>query len=233
MNSKVFVAMPAFGMMNSAYTTMSLVALTKALTERGWMNGFGPMSFPDLPDLRAMFLTLWFDTLNATHILFVDADMKFEPDLVLDMIAFDQPLVGCLYPKRTLPIEWVGSGLPDHETVREGGFITMESVGMGVTLIRRDCVQKMIDCNAVTIETDLTRHASGKHLLAQGVKRMIRAFDRIDLPRGRLSEDNSFCYRHRQIGGTVWASINHMVWHMGDYGFAGRYADVLERKDQE
>jgi len=226
--TSVFIAFPAFGAVNSAHTTSSLIALTKALTERGWFGGFSTMSFPVIEDLRAMFLTIWFDRLEASHILFIDADMQFDPQLVIDMIEFDQPLVGCIYPKRTLPIAWVGSAFPDRPQVTVKGFVEFEGVGFGVTLIRRDCMQGMIDKGNVELEPATSRTAVGNLLIDQGANRCIRAFDKVITEGRSLSEDFSFCWRHRDAGGQVWAATHHKITHVGDYGFSGRYADVLE-----
>lgn len=186
------------------------------------------MSYPDLEDLRAMFLTIFFDKIDASHILFVDADMMFEPELVLDMIDFDKPLVGCLYPKRTLPISWVGSALSGEQHI-ENGFLKVEGIGFGITLISRDCVQAMIDNGHTEIDEDLDAHTAGQMLKSQGVTRMIRAFDKIKLPGRQLSEDFSFCERHRRSGGDVWAAIHHKVTHIGDYGFGAKYMDGLKQ----
>lgn len=221
--SKVFVALPAFGQVNTAFTTASLYALSRHLEIRGLSGGFGQMSFPDLEDLRAMFLTIWLDKIDASHILFVDADMQFEPELVLDMIDFDQPLVGCLYPKRTLPIAWVGSALPGPEQ-RRNGFLKVEGIGFGVALISRACVQRMIDGGHCEIESNLDRNVAGQMLKARGIARMIRAFDKVRLETSTLSEDFSFCHRHRSAGGEVWAAIDHKVTHVGHYGFGGTYS---------
>jgi hypothetical protein len=227
--AKVFTFLPAFGQVNTSFTTASLVATTRFLEQRGAFGGFAQMSYPDLPTLRAMALTIWYDKIDASHILMVDSDMHFEPKLVLDMLDFDQPLVGCIYPKRTLPISWVGSSLEGEPEIKDG-FMKMEGVGFGVTLIRRDCVVKIIERDLCEVDTDLSRDAAGKVLTEQGINRLIRAFDPVHLPKRKLSEDFSFCYRHRQAGGDVWAAINHKVTHIGDYGFGGRYADVLEQQ---
>lgn len=184
------------------------------------------MSFPDLSDLRAMALSIWFDKIDASHILFVDADMRFDPGLIIDMLDTGKDLIGCIYPKRTLPIQWVGSAL-EGDPVVENGLMKMEGVGFGVTLISRPCVQAILDAGKTDIETDLTRHAAGKMLKEQGINRLIRAFDTVHLPTRRLSEDLSFCHRYREAGGEVWAAVNHRVTHVGTYGFSGRYADVL------
>jgi hypothetical protein len=43
---------------------------------------------------------LWFDRTNASHLLFIDGDMGFDPRVIVDMIELDQPVVGVIYPKR-------------------------------------------------------------------------------------------------------------------------------------
>lgn len=225
--AKVFICLPAFGQVNSSFTTGSLVALTRFLAERGEFYGFAQKSYPDIADLRAIFLTTWFDGTDASHLLFVDADMQFEPQLVLDMLAFDKQLVGTLYPKRTLPISWVGSALEGDQVV-ENGFLKVEGIGFGVTLIRRDCVEAMIAAGNCEVDEALTDCVAGRSLKDQGFKRMIRAFEEIRLPGRRLSEDFSFCHRHRQSGGEVWAAIHHNVTHIGGFGYKGRFADNID-----
>ncbi len=226
MDKTIMMCMPAFGQVNTAFTTASLVSLTRFLAEREQFGGFAQMSYPDLEDLRAMFISIFYYKTEATHILFVDADMSFSPQLVLDMIDFDKPLVGCLYPKRTLPIAWVGSAL-EGDQVKDGGFLKVEGIGFGVTLISRACIQAMIDGGHTEIDEDLDSHTAGQMLKAQGITKMIRAFDKVHLPGRRLSEDFSFCWRHRQSGGDVWAATDHHVTHVGNYGFGGKYSAVV------
>lgn len=228
---KIFVACPAFGYQVNAQTTASLVALTKELAERGIFGGFSVLSFPDIVDLRNVFLSVWFDALDATHLLFVDADMQFEPDLIRDMLNADKPLIGAIYPKKRLPMEWVGSPTnPPAEP--ENGILELEGLGCGVMLIRRDCVQGMIDSGYAAVDTNMTGTALNGLLEPHGVKRLIRAFDKITMGDDRkLSEDFSFCHRHRASGGKVYAAINHQLTHLGVYPFSARYSDMYAMKE--
>lgn len=216
------MAMPAFGQTNCSQTTRSLMALAKALMATGREYYFGTQSFPDIAELRNIFLTIWFDRIDASHMLMVDSDMDFEPQLVLDMLAFNKPLVGCLYPKRTLPIEFVGRPLKGKPNT-EGGFLEMEGVGFGVTLIRRDCVQTMLDSQEAVSDRRLDNHVYGPMLKEQGVVRIIKAFDNIETETGKMAEDLSFCRRYRESGGQVWAATHHKVTHIGQYGFSGKF----------
>jgi hypothetical protein len=228
---KVLICVPAFGYQNSSETTKSLVALTKEFAERGIFGGFATHSFPDIVDLRNVFLSIFYEAIDATHLLFVDADMRFEPELVRDMLLADKPLIGALYPKKRLPLSWVGSPI-DPPAEPENGLLELEGIGCGVMLIRRDCIEDMIAAGTVQVQDDLRGTALVDLLNPYGVKRIIRAFDKVTTPEGRqLSEDFSLCWRHRQAGGRVYAPINHMITHLGTYPFSGRYSDMYEMKE--
>lgn len=228
-SSGLFIGMPVTWHLNVAQTTVSLFALAQQLTLRGVPSSLAAWSFPDLVDNRNLMLTVWYDCHpQASHFLFVDSDMQFEPDLVLDMIEADKPLVGCLYPKKRLPIEWVGSALvPSAEP--EGNLLELEGLGCGVMLIRRDCVDRMLMTGQVETE-ELGNTAIGHVVARHGGKRIIQAFDKLAVEGRRLSEDFSFCHRHRSAGGKVYAVTNHVVCHVGMHQFAARYSDVLERQ---
>lgn len=195
---------------------------------RGQFGGFSAQTQPDIVDLRNAFVTLWYDCLDATHMLFVDSDMQFEPELVFDMLAADKPLVGCLYPKKRLPISWVGSAL-DPPAEPEGNLLELEGLGCGVMLIRKDCITNMIETGNVEVE-DNPQGVLKELVAPHGGTRVIHAFDRVNDGGRRLSEDFSFCFRHRQAGGKVYAVINHTLCHLGLMQFVGRYSDLYAKE---
>ena len=47
----------------------------------------------------------YFNQPNATHILFIDDDMGFEPDLIERMLDLDEDVIGAICHKRSLDIE--------------------------------------------------------------------------------------------------------------------------------
>lgn len=214
-------------------TAVSLCALTAELVHNGAFYAMDAKSFPDIVDVRNIYLTLWFDKHpQATHLLFVDADMQFEPNLVVDMLKAGVPLIGCLYPKKRWPIEWVGSAHPDNPAP-ENGLLELEAVGCGVMLIRRDCVENMLAKGNVPVLEDLSKTGLA-HMVDTPFKRILRCFDKITDESGRyLSEDYSFCHRHRASGGKVYAAIEHVICHIGHEQFAARYSDLYKQKSRE
>jgi hypothetical protein len=227
----VFLAVPAFGQMISAATFLTTHAIRAHLSSKGIGGGITTLSFPDIAELRSMFLTIWYDTMKSSdYILFIDADMGIPAELITDMIMFDEPLVGTIYPQRKLPISWAGSGTGSPTTERRGDFMEVEGVGFGCTMIRRDLVTVMLEKMPELVDTRLQLHPAGETLRQAGTNRLIRAFEKMDLPeRGIVSEDLSFCIRWRNCGGKVWAAIGKKISHVGPFDYSGRYLDVVEQ----
>ena len=235
MAHKIFIFVPAFGQQITATTFLTTHALQQALAAKNIGGGISTLSFPDIAELRSMAMTIWYDTLkDSSHLLFIDADMGFSPDLVLDMLLFDEPIVGTIYPQRRVPLSWAGSGSGAATTERRGNFMLVEGVGMGCTLIRRDVVTTMLEKMPELVDTRLHLHPAGDTLKQAGTNRLIRAFEKLDLPdRGVVSEDLSFCIRWNQCGGKVWAAIGHRISHVGPYDYAGRYLDMVEQAEAQ
>lgn len=232
MAHNIFIFCPAFGQMITATTFLTTHALQQQFAARGIGGGISSMSFPDIAELRAMATTIWYDTMpHSTHLLFIDADMGFPPEMVLDMVMFDEPIVGAIYAQRKLPISWAGSGTGEATTERRGNFMLVEGVGMGCTLIRRDAITKMIEAYPEMIDTRLKLHPAFETMKGAGAHRLLRLFEKLDMPeRGMVSEDLSFCLRWNKIGGKVWAAIGYRISHVGPYDFAGRYLDSVEQQ---
>lgn len=206
------------------------MALAKVLLISGLDYYYSPYTFPNITESRNMLLTVWYDKTESDWILFVDADMEFDPTMVLAMLKSGHPLVGCLYPVKTFPIRYVGSWAEKPKV--QGGFMEVEGIGFGVTLIHRSAVKQMLE-NGFAKRDERPHHAITDMTLKYGISSLIRAFDEIDIEGGRLSEDFSFCHRHKQGGGEVWADISYPVTHIGQHGFTGRFADVIAAQQSE
>jgi hypothetical protein len=102
---------------------------------------------------------------NCTHLLFIDADISFDPIAVHGMIASGRDIVGCPYPARTA-IRWDQVAKPTQEDAlarpsgearaypyvlalkrdaqfEDGNLLEVEGVPLGLCLISRECCEKM------------------------------------------------------------------------------------------
>jgi hypothetical protein len=234
---KIAIATPAYG--DTFYTpyVRSLFLLMRAMEQRKWTPHFLAVSYADIAESRNMLLTQWYDKIDASHLLFIDADMGFEPKLISDMVEFNKPVVGVIYPKRQLDLDRLAKTAAKGETVdraitaahdfvvrgpargaARGGFIQVEGCGTGILLIQRSCIDIMLQKLPEILDTSASAH------VAKGFSRIIRAFDFITVNGTRLTEDYSFCHRWRRLcGGEIWANVAHEVVHMGMHAFKARY----------
>lgn len=221
--ANIFVFVPSFRGNISALTFETSHRLMSTLSSRGIPASVGTYSWPDIAELRNMVLSVWFDTMpGSSHILFVDDDMGFPPELVVSMLDFNEPIVGAIYPKKTTPRIWCGSGIEAGEY--RPGFIEVEAVGGGVLLIQREAVSRMIERYPELIGEQMQLD----DMKAAGGHRTMRFFDHVVTEEGKAGEDISFCRRWSKIGGVVWACIAYEIQHVGPWTFSGCFAKERE-----
>jgi hypothetical protein len=228
--TNVFIFVPAFGQQISAATFMTTHAIHQTLAAKAIAGSFSTLSFPDIAELRSMAMTIWYDAMpQSDYLLFIDADMAFPPDLILDMILLNEPIVGTIYPQRKMPISWAGSGDGGTHTERRANFMKVEGVGMGCTLIRRDVVATFLQKMPELVDTRIKLHPAKEMMEQAGTNRIIRAFEKLDIPeRGLVSEDLSFCIRWGRMGGSIWAGIGYEMNHIGPFNYSGCYLRHVE-----
>lgn len=229
MTPNLLVFIPAFRNQVTASTMLTTHALSQACWQRGIGFAITSMTFPCIEDIRAFGVTYFYDYMKeATHLLFLDDDMAFGPELVFDMLMFNQPVVGANYPKRALPLQFTASGPKDAEV--RGGFLKVDGIGMGCTLIRRDAIEVMLEKMP---EISDERVGELTKLFGGNMQRVIRAFEPVRSERGKMSEDFSFCQRWRDCGGEVWAACHHTVTHIGQHAFEGNFREWSIQKGGE
>lgn len=235
MPKHVFIFIPAFGNTVTTTTFLTTLSIQQTLAAKAINTSVSALSFPDIAELRSMAMTIWYDTMpHVDYLLFIDADMGFSPEIILDMVLFDEPLIGTIYPQRKLPVSWAGSGTGGPTTERRGNFMRVEGVGMGCTLIRRDLVTTMLQKMPELVDNRLELHPAASIMKSAGASRLIRAFEKLDIPdRGLVSEDLSFCIRWNQCGGQTWAAINYPISHVGMHDYNGCYLQHVNQQAAE
>ena len=215
----VFVFVPSFRGTISGLLFETSHRLMSAFMARGIAASIATYSWHDISEIRNMVLSVWYDTMpGSSHILFLEDDMGFAPELVMDMMEFDEPVVGAIYPKRTSPRIWCGSGI--ESPAFSQGFMQVDAVGGGCLLIRRDAVTKLLE----KFPQQVGEYMVLDDMKASGAKRTLRFFDHIWTDEGKASEDTSFCWRWREAGGEVWASTAYEIQHVGPWIFSGCFA---------
>ena len=160
----------------------------------------------------------------ATHFMFIDADIRFQPESILQMIACDKEVIGGLYPKKALPVNYVINLKP--ETKIQGDIFTVDTTGTGFLLFKRSVYEKMI------AQFPETKYVDDVGLGKQFEPMMYSIFDcKIDARGHYLSEDWLFCRRWQDMGGEIWVHSKVLLNHIGHYEFQGDLSkiDVIDK----
>jgi hypothetical protein len=161
---------------------------------------------------------------QATHFMFIDADIRFQPDSILQMIACDKEVIGGLYPKKALPVNYVINLKP--ETKIQGDIFTVDTTGTGFLLFKRSVYEAMI------AKFPETKYVDDVGLGKQFEPMMYSIFDcKIDDRGHYLSEDWLFCRRWQDMGGEIWVHSKVLLNHIGHYEFQGDLSkiDIIDK----
>ena len=148
---------------------------------------------------------------DATHLMFVDADIQFNPQDIVKLVAHDKDIVGGIYPQKTLPPKMVVNTL--NNGACEGDLVEVGTLGTGFMLIKRAVFERMIDAGA-------QKYTDAIGLSTVENDHQYDFFNCTIDSQGRyLTEDWSFCRKWRELGGAIWADTSIALAHVGYYRF--------------
>jgi hypothetical protein len=235
------VATPCFGGQISVLYATSLFKLQKLLRTYRQVNL--KVQFKDgdalITRARASLVAQFLDDTSATHLLFIDADIGFEPEQVLRLIESGADMCAAVYPIKRIDWDKVKSTMAadrpnpaaaalkyvfevdDPNAVAEqGGFVRVRYAGTGFLMIRREALERM--CAAYP-ELRYKRDHSVDAVIASDNR--FALFECMIAEDGTyLSEDFAFCKRWTDMGGEIWADLNSKLQHVGPMVFSGDLA---------
>jgi hypothetical protein len=192
---------------------------------------------------------------DATHMMFIDADIGFDPNDVLALLALqsdDSPydVIGGPYPKKCISWEKVKTAVdkgfadqnPNNLEKYVGDFVfnpkanTKEipinqpvevlEIGTGFMMIRK---KTFLDfAKAYPDLSYKPDHVRTEHF--DGSREITAFFDTVIDPDTRryLSEDYMFCQYVNKIGGRIWLCPWMKLQHVGTYIFGGSLPDLAQ-----
>jgi hypothetical protein len=157
---------------------------------------------------------------ESTHLMFVDADIGWEPWHLLVMLNRDVDVIGGLYPMKSLPVKWCVNGFDGAEEGPDG-LQEVSKTGTGFMLIKRHVFEKL-DAHPAT-----RPFANDIGLPAELNPYMKTYFDTAVRENRYYSEDWTFCENWRDLGGRVWVDKRVLLKHTGTYVFDFQAQDQL------
>lgn len=240
MKKHVFVATPMYGGMCTGFYTQSLITFQKELTKNNVDCTFSFMFNESLITRARNALVHQFMKTDSTHLMFIDADIRFIAEQFMPMLATDLDIICGIYPKKE--INWQGvvnalnSGIPAEKLKNYTGSLVVNLVdyqdqvtvpvdqpieiwagGTGYMLIKREVFEKLADVvpkytnNVVDLSGELKFDPINEYFATS-----------ID-PNNNvlLSEDYHFCHLARANGIKVHAAPWVQLAHLGSYLFEG------------
>ena len=147
------------------------------------------------------------------ELLWIDADVAFNPDDVEKLRAYELPIVCWIYAKKNRR-EFACSFLPGTRSIKfgaDGGLIEIQYAGFGFVHTRRsvyETIQRQCDLPECNRTFGLP---------------MIPFFMPLAVPQGNnhwyLGEDYAFCERARCCGFKIMLDTQIRLWHIGSYSF--------------
>ena len=184
----------------------------------------------------------------ATHLLFVDADIGFEPDQVFRLLEFDAEVAAAIYPIKRIDWKKVSAAVeggrvsidaaalsylieftnPQQIEV-DRGFARVQFAGTGFLMIQRPVLLAMMERYP---ELRYGHDHKPDDKLAGSEFRYALFNCMIDDVTGTyLSEDFSFCKRWTDMGGKIWADLESRLTHVGTVNFRGDLATQFVRSE--
>ena len=243
----IFIAMPCYGGMMSGHTAQSLMTLGKVLNQCGMDVSYSFMFNESLITRARNALVQNFLKSEATHLMFIDADIKFFPEEVPAMVDASKDIICGIYPKKEINWDSVKAamdrGVPNDQLKYHTGSFVVNLVGYsgevtvpanepveiwnggtGFMLIKREVFGNLKD-HVPTYTNDVLD-------LSGNIKNdKIHEYFATSIEDGTnrlLSEDYHFCMIARKQGMKVYAAPWVHLAHMGSYLFEGRLLENAE-----
>lgn len=228
----VFICTPAYGQMVTTHYVNSLLGLLvgkgepkEAVKFRFWIGGGDSL----IPRARNLLAKRFLES-DATHMLFVDADIRFHASEVYAMLASGHRLVAAAYPAKDLDtakiIDAAKSGHQDPlrrgtrmvanfsetgEVDGVNGCVRVRDLPTGFMLIHRSVFEDMIKAFP---DMEYTNDGDKQEQLWDF---FFTGIHEEEGTRRYLSEDYGFCRRWQAMGGEAWLYLGADLGHFGGF----------------
>lgn len=230
---KVFVATPAYDGRVTIEYAGSLLQAFNLLCAHGiqphWETLAGCCYLP----VARNKLVREFLKSDCTDLLFIDADVGFEPIAPMQLLSWDKDIVGGAVPYRADPLAYPAHPVcVDNRMVTdENGLVETSMLATAFMRIRRRVFEKMIAFADEQAKLGKFQGLTVVERLANGneTDRYLNIFDCQQVGDRWWGEDARFCQLWRDMGGTVWIDPNLQFTHTGSKTWTGTYAEYLRR----
>ena len=214
----LFIATPSHSGQVCCEYTKSLILTLPALAQNGivFTHSF-LMNNAIIQDARNR-MVADFMASGATDLLFIDADISWEPEDAIRLALSPHDVIGGAYRQKREDAEMYNIG-----GMKPGGqrLIEVDYLGTGFLKISRRAIEKL-----TKIHQD-TKYQNRDGSDCYGL------FD-VEIANGRITgEDALFCRRWNAAGGKVFLDPNMTLWHIGSKAYRGNFGELIARAEKK
>jgi hypothetical protein len=220
---KLFVALPAYDFKVSLKLAVSLARLAQQLPQHGIELTIGSICGCSVVSRARNLLVRDFLDSDCTELMFIDADINFDPEDVLRLMAWasdpQKGIVGGVPRTRKTNKVYIAQLDQDEEgvTMNRMGLVRAKRIATAFMMVRREVFERLVNENP---QWNYYDHNTDKQLNA--------VFDFLVTEEGYMGEDYLFCDRARALGYEVWIDPTIKLGHMGVQEYEGDFGrDVL------
>ncbi len=207
---------------------------------------------------RNTLVSFFMENPDATHLFFIDADIEFNPEDLLRMVAYDKPVIVGAYPKKAVNWNSIINAARADETetadtieghssnyvvnfdfLKDAEGNRTNQVQIMDNLVKlKDAGTGFMCIKKETIQQLFDAHPELKYANDINVDNkfephMYALFDTMIDPESRryLSEDYTFCRLWQNQGGEVYLDPRTALNHVGHYTFRGNIRKLFTGKN--
>ena len=177
---------------------------------------------------------------KASHFLFIDADIHFDPESVVRLLACEHDVSCAVYPKKVVMWDQAAAAIDQNKDLAKAsaalvmnfkfaqtpivnGFAEVLDGPTGFLMIKRHVFEKMfekypeLNCKNDHQNRDFDDYCAVFDCMIDPVNRRY------------LSEDYAFCRRWQMMGGQIFADVTTTLGHIGNLRFVGKLEDRLAK----
>jgi len=212
----ILIAMPCYGGMVSDKTAKGLFNLGKNLRSAGVDHGLLTMANESLvTKARSRMANFFMNNTEYERILFIDADIGFQPEDVFNLLKHDKDIVCGAYPMKSIPLRYnYNLSEPRQE---EGELVRIENVGFGFCLIKRKVFESIQQRYSEELKYYPATNNSSTPPTEKEYHNSYHYFLEIRKDMSFLPEDFSFFERAKSVGYSSWLNSSIRLEHVGSH----------------
>ena len=231
MQKHIFLPIIAYQQEVNSFYMLSMIELVILLKSNNYNITIEPYFFESLiPRARNAAAAKFLEIETATHMIFIDTDIMFNPNDILKLLEADKQVISGIYPKKYLkdknadyPVDFTINGSiarSDKEFVYEAEYLPT-----GFMCINKNCLKKIIiDNPSLRYINNIDGYTTKNNIFYDFFQCTID-----NTTKHYLSEDYSFCNLCKKSNIQKYIYSDITLRHIGKHIYEGNIEDFLRK----